>query len=158
MEPFEEVYRRYFADVYRFSLSLCRDEDIAEDITQETFCRALKSLDQFRGQCQLKTWLFQIARNEWISHCRRDRRLTGLDSCPEPPAEGDLFEQLSDRETAFALHRALHRLPEPYKEVFTLRLFGELSFSQIAELFGKRENWARVTFFRAKQKLKEEFQ
>lgn len=156
MEPMEEIYEGYVRDVYRFALSLCRDEHLAEDITQETFFKALKHLKDFRGQCQLKTWLFQITRNEWLSRCRRDRRLIPLEDCPEQAEDASLEEQLSDREAAFAIHRRLHVLPEPYKEVFTLRLFGELSFAQIAELFGKSESWARVTFYRAKQKLKEE--
>lgn len=156
MEPMEAIYEGYVRDVYRFALSLCRDEHLAEDITQETFFKALKHLKDFRGQCQLKTWLFQITRNEWLSRCRRDRRLIPLEDCPEQAEDASLEEQLSDREAAFAIHRRLHVLPEPYKEVFTLRLFGELSFAQIAELFGKSESWARVTFYRAKQKLKEE--
>lgn len=156
MESFDGLYRQYAREVYRFALSLCRDEHVAEDITQETFLKALKHLEDFRGQCQLKTWLFQISRNEWVSRCRKDRRLTALEDCREQADRACLEEQLSDRDAAFAIHRRLHALSEPYKEVFTLRLFGELSYAQIAELFGKSENWARVTFYRAKQKLKEE--
>jgi RNA polymerase sigma-70 factor (ECF subfamily) len=155
MDSFEEIYREYANDVYRFALSLCLDESLAEEITQETFCKALQEIPRFRGQCSLKTWLFQIARNSYLTHCRKQAKQVGLDSRPEPDDGTDLEAQLADHEAAFALHRLLHDLPEPYKEVFSLRLFGELSFSQIAELFGKSESWARVTFYRAKQKLKE---
>lgn len=155
MESFEELYREYVQDVYRFSLSLCRNESLAEEITQETFFKALKGIKRFRGQCQLKTWLFQIARNSYLTHCRKSRKFTALEEQLEEPDGTNLEEQLEQKETAFELYRRLHELPEPYKEVFSLRLFGELPFSQIAELFGKSESWAKVTFYRAKQKLKE---
>ena len=140
MEDFEEIYRTYFADVYRYVLALSRDVHTAEEVTQETFFRALESIDSFRGECRLRVWLCQIARNQYLSLCR-ERKHRG-----EP-----------DREAAARLHRLLHDLPEPYKEVFSLRTFGELPFAQIAELFGKTESWARVTYFRARQKLKEGF-
>ena len=155
MTDFQEVYRRYFQDVYRYALSLSRSEALAEEITQETFFKALEAMDGFDGRCSVYVWLCQIAKNTYISHCRRERR---FDREAEPPAEdGGLEEELLTKETAFAIHRLLHALEEPYKEVFSLRTFGELSFSQIGELFGKTESWARVTYFRARQKLKEAY-
>ena len=154
MPDFEEVYRMYFADVYRYVLSLSRNEAVAEEITQETFFRALSAIDEFRGDCQLRVWLCQIARNRYLILCRERSR------CGEMTAEsGDsgIEEGFADRETAGMLHRLLHNLPEPYKEVFSLRTFGELPFGEIGELFGKTENWARVTYFRARRKLKEAY-
>ena len=154
MPDFEAVYRQYFADVYKYVLALSRDEQTAEEVTQETFFKALTAIDSFRGDCQLRVWLCQIARNQYLTLCRERKKFT--DAEPEPGDSG-IEEGFADREDARRLHILLHALPEPYKEVFSLRTFGELPFSQIGELFGKTESWARVTYFRARQKLKEAY-
>ena len=154
MPDFEAVYRQYFADVYKYALALSRDEQTAEEVTQETFFKALTASDSFRGDCQLRVWLCQIARNQYLTLCRERKKFT--DAEPEPGDSG-IEEGFADREDARRLHILLHALPEPYKEVFSLRTFGELPFSQIGELFGKTESWARVTYFRARRKLKEGF-
>ena len=153
MTDFQEVYDLYFTDVYKYVLSLCRNGQVAEEITQETFFKALKSIDSFQGQCRLYVWLCQIAKNTYFSWSGREKRTRQEQ---EFPAEDDLEERLQDQETAFAIHRILHSLEEPYKEVFSLRVFGELSFRQIGQLFGKTESWARVTYHRAKLKIKED--
>ena len=154
MPDFEEVYRLYFADVYKYVLALSRDGAVAEEITQETFFKALKKIDSFRGECRMQVWLCQIAKNTYYSLLEKRRRLAPApeESWPDPAA---LEERFADRETALAAHRELHALEEPYREVFWLRVFGELGFGQIAGLFGKSESWARVTYHRAKLKLKE---
>ena len=152
MPDFDGVYRAYFADVYRYALALCGDEPLAEELTQETFFRALTAIDEFRGECQLRVWLCQIARNRYASLCRERKKFT---DSREETGESGMEEALADRDAARRLHVLLHALPEPYKEVFSLRTFGELPFGQIGELFGKSESWARVTYFRARQKLKE---
>ena len=153
---FQEVYNLYFRDVYRYALSLCRNESVAEEITQETFYKALAKLDSFDGKCKVSVWLCQIAKNTYISMCRKDRHLHPSADTDLLPEDGSIEERLFDRETAFAIHKVLHTLEEPYKEVFSLRTFGELTFKQIAELFGKTEVWARVTYHRARLKIKEE--
>ena len=146
---FEAVYENYYKRVYHFLLTLGRDTALAEELTQETFFRVLPALQDFRGECKLEVWLFQIAKNLYFSHRRKEAR-----PLPEPERSGeDLAEQLERKETAARLHRELHRLPEPYREVFTLRVFGELSYAELAELFQKSENWARVVYHRAKGKL-----
>lgn len=152
MEEFEAVYRQYFADVYRYALALSRDAHTAEEVTQETFFKALTAIDSFRGQCPLRVWLCRIARNQYLTLCRERARYT---EDTGERGDGGIEEGFARQETARQLHRLLHDLPEPYKEVFSLRTFGELSFSQIGELFGKTESWARVTYFRARGKLKE---
>lgn len=152
MPDFEEIYRLYFADVYKYILALSRDKAAAEEITQETFFRALSTIGTFRGDCQLRVWLCQIARNLYTDLCRERRRLR---EAPPEAGDGGIEENFADRDTAKRLHALLHVLPEPYKEVFSLRTFGELPFAQIGELFGKSESWARVTYFRARGKLKE---
>ena len=135
MPDLEAVYRAHFSDVYRYALALSRNEQTAEEVTQETFFRALASIDQFRGDCQLRVWLCQIARNQYLSLCR-ERKLE------QEPGDDGLECGFADRDAAKRLHRLLHDLPEPYKEVFSLRTFGELPFAQIGELFGKTESWA----------------
>lgn len=150
MEDYEEIYARYFQDVYKYVLALSREPCIAEEITQETFFKALKSLSTFRGQCKLYVWLCQIAKNTYLSHLKKQKRLE-----PEAPPASSLEERMLDGESAFRIHQALHNLPEPYKEVFSLRVLGELPFRQIGILFGKTENWARVTYHRATLKIKE---
>ena len=154
MPDFEEIYRQYFADVYKYVLALSQDEATAEEVTQETFFRALSAIDSFRGDCQLRVWLCQIARNQYFALCRKQKRFA---QTAEEQGDSGIEADFADRDTARRLHRLLHELPEPYKEVFSLRTFGELPFSQIGELFGKTESWARVTYFRARQKLKEGF-
>lgn len=155
MTEFEEVYRLYFRDVYRYCLALCRDEETAEEVTQETFFKALNAIDQFDGRCRLYVWLCQIAKNTYFS-MRSKKRPDGLEA--DIPSGESLEERLLTKESAFEIHRVLHRLEEPYKEVFSLRTFGELPFKQIGELFGKTESWARVTYHRARLKIKEELQ
>ena len=153
MTDFQEVYETYFTDVYKYVLSLCRDPQLAEEVTQETFFKALKSMDSFRGQCKLYVWLCQIAKNTYFSLAARQKNAPYVDM-----AEGgeDPEEALLASDSAFAIHRILHDLQEPYKEVFSLRVFGQLSFRQIGDLFGKTESWARVTYHRARLKIKEE--
>ena len=150
---FQEVYDLYFQDVYKYALSLCRNEHIAEEVTQETFFKALKSIDSFHGECKLYVWLCQIAKNTYFTYAGKEKR-----NQPEQEvsAGNSLEETLLRKESAFEIHRILHTLEEPYKEVFSLRVFGELSFRQIGELFGKTESWARVTYHRARLKIKEE--
>ena len=151
MEDYQEIYSLYFQDVYKYVLALSRDPSLAEEITQEAFFKALKSLDSFQGQCKLYVWLCQIAKNTYLSYLKKHK---------EPEEEetltSSLEEMMLDKESAFLIHQALHNLPEPYKEVFSLRVLGELSFRQIGLLFGKTENWARVTCHRARLTIKEE--
>lgn len=154
MTDFEEIYNLYFKDVYKYAMSLCKNEAIAEEITQETFFKALKNIDSFDGKCKLYVWLFEIAKNTYFTLCKKEKRREALKN--NLVSEDNLFENLLDKETANEIHKILHNLPEPYKEVFSLRAFGELSFSQIGELFSKTESWARVTYYRAKLKIKEE--
>lgn len=158
MTDFQEVYNLHFREVYRYALSLCRNESVAEEITQETFYKALQKLDSFDGKGKVSVWLCQIAKNTYISMCRKDKHIKPDADTASIPSIGSIEESFCDRETAFAIHKILHALEEPYKEVFSLRTFGELSYKQIAELFGKTETWARVTYHRAKLKIKEEIQ
>lgn len=155
MTDFTDVYNKYFRDVYRYALALTKNESLAEEITQETFFKALKSIDQFDGRCRLYVWLCQIAKNTYFTmHQKEIRQLQELELRDILSFE----DKLLNKETAFDIHKVLHRLEEPYKEVFSLRTFGELSFRQIGQLFDKTESWARVTYHRAKLKIREELE
>ena len=155
---FERIYTDHFESVYRYVFSLCRNPDLAQEVTQEAFYKAMMSIDKFDGTCQLYVWLCQIAKNTYFTLFQKQKRYvpetgSSLSHQPAPDFERDLMDQ----ESARKLHVLLHQLPEPYKEVFSLRVFGELPFSQIGELFGKTDSWARVIFYRAKSKLRRDF-
>jgi RNA polymerase sigma-70 factor (ECF subfamily) len=153
---FLEVYDMYFRDVYRYALALTRNEAMAEEITQETFFKALSSLEQFDGRCKISVWLCQIAKNTYLSMCRKEKYLAGDADGIKIEADQNLEEQYANRETARSIYELAQELEEPYREVFLLRVIGEMSFKSIAELLGKKENWARVTYHRARMKIKEE--
>ena len=150
---FEAVYREHFQYVYRFLLSLCHDAGLAEELTQDVFDRALRKSNQFKGQCEPRTWLCSIARNCYFDERRYRKREQTADISENEKA--NWFGAWMNHEEALIIHQALHALDEPYKEVFTLRVFGELEHREIGALFGKSENWSRVTFYRAKTKLQE---
>lgn len=152
MAEFESIYSQYFRDVYSFVLSLSRNEKVAEEITQETFFKALKSIDKFNGNCKINVWLCQIAKNTYFTYLDKQKRYD-TDDIREKTSENSIEAMILNKEETFRIHKVLHCLDEPYKEVFTLRVFGELSFKQISQLFEKTESWARVTFHRAKQKI-----
>ena len=157
MEDFDKIYAEYFSEVYKFVLSLCQNPTLAEEITQEAFFKALKKIDSFKGDCSLNTWLCIIAKNTFYSYAKKHSRQVDY-SLDIIISDENIEEQFADKEIAYAIHKVLHRLGEPYKEVFWLRTFGELSFAQIGALFDKTESWARVTYYRAKILIKEELQ
>ena len=155
MEDFDKIYTEYFSTVYKFVLNLCQNPELAEEITQESFFKALKNIDRFKGDSSLNTWLCKIAKNTFYSHAKKHSRQ--IDYPFEIlMSDENMEEKFADRETAYTIHKVLHKLNEPYKEVFWLRIFGELSFAQIGEIFEKTENWARVTYYRAKIMIREE--
>ncbi|WP_438351089.1 RNA polymerase sigma factor [Paenibacillus sp. FA6] len=120
----------------------------------DQYFKALKSIHQFKGNCKINVWLCQIAKNTYFSYLDKQKRFTTHDTT-ETASENCIEESLLIKEEAFRIHQALHGLEEPYKEVFTLRVFGELSFAQISQIFGKTESWSRVTFHRAKRRVQD---
>lgn len=162
MQDIDTLYRTYFHDVFRYLRGLTADEHLAEELTQETFFKALKSIQKFRGDCDIRVWLCQIAKNTYYSYYKKQRRElpseAPLEEAPPTPSKENIENILLDKELAFVLHEILHDLKEPYKEVFTLRVFGELPFGKIGMLFGKSEHWACVTFHRAKEKIQTELE
>ena len=159
MKKIEALYQLYFKDVFLYIKALSKDEHIAEEMTQETFFKAMKSINSFKGECDIRVWLCQIAKNSYYTYCRKTKRLVPEEEAEEKitTTEQNSFEsRLLEKEQAVAIHKILHNLEEPYKEVFLLRVFGELSFREIGEVFGKTESWSRVTFHRAKVKVMEQ--
>lgn len=154
MDDMNAVYHQHAQTVYKFLLSQCHDADLAEDLTQETFYQAMRSIRHYDGSCKLSVWLCQIARHLWYQHLKKHRREVPMpQDRPDPPlpsAEEDLLA----RQGHLALLRQVHTLPEPYREVVYLRSFGGLSFQEIGDVLGKTEVWARVTFYRGKERLK----
>jgi RNA polymerase sigma-70 factor (ECF subfamily) len=141
--------------VFLYIKRLSGDDDLAEEMTSETFFKAMQAIDGFRGDCDVRVWLCQIAKNTYFSYLKKQERLTEMDdlgALDEQPSR-NLEERLIGQDSAMKVHAYLHHLPEPYKEVFMLRVFGELSYKQIGSLFSKTENWACVTFYRAKNKI-----
>lgn len=155
MTEFDKIYQTYFNDVFLYILKLSGDEGLAEEITSETFFKAMRAIDKFRGDSDIRVWLCQIAKNTYFSYLKKHNRVTAIEDVNEldAPTSLNLEQKLIDRNKAMNIHAHLHDLPEPYKEVFMLRVFGELSYKQIGNLFSKTENWACVTFYRAKNKI-----
>lgn len=152
-EDFNEIYRLYAKDVYRYILSLCRDSVLAEDILQNTMLKAFDNIGSFAGGCSVKTWLCSIARNAYFDHLKKhDNKNIPLDEGLDSIG-GDPEKKAMSRLSAVEILKLVHALEEPFREIFTLRFYGELKFSEIGEVFGKSENWARVNFFRAREKL-----
>ena len=153
MQPMEEIYQSYAMTVYRYLVSLTSDPDLAEELTQETFYQAIRSSDRFEESCKVSTWLCAIAKRVLLTWRRKHPVHESTDDL-EIPTEGPEDEVLRSEDKSELLRR-IHKLSEPYREVIYLRAFGDLSFREIGDIFGKTENWARVTFYRSKIKLQE---
>lgn len=158
VESFDRVYEEYFEQVYRYILSISQNQSLAEEITQETFYKALRSLDKFRGESSLKSWLCAIAKNIWISGQRKKKAepIEEVDTIADTSISPEESIMLQDQ--SMHIHRLLHEIDEPYREVFTLRTLGQLSFGDIGDIFGKSANWACVVYHRARAKIKEKME
>lgn len=149
----DSIYRLYFRDVFLFLQGMTHNEALAEELTQETFFKALDGLKDYDDRQDVRAWLFTVARNAYYSHCRRTKHTAPLEDAETAPADTpDIAQLLVDQDAAFTVHQCLHTLDEPYKEVFSLRVFGELPFERIGLIFGHNAAWARVTY-RAKTQL-----
>ena len=154
MQSMDEIYQKYAQTVYHFLLSHTRDADLAEELTQETFYQAIRTSDRFDESCKLSTWLCAIAKNVLLTY-RRKHPVT--EELPEEmPAGASAESEAIASVGRLELIRLLHELPEPAREVMYLRVFGGLSFAEIGEVLGRSENWARVTFYRAKERLRKD--
>ena len=154
MQSMDELYQQYARTVYKYLKSVTHNEDLAEELTQETFYQAIRSIDRFDGSCKVSTWLCAIAKNLYLGYLRKN---PAHEDVTETEIPVDSTESIvMGAEGQLDLLKKLHDLPEPYREVMYLRIFGGLSFAETAEVLGKSENWARVTFYRGKEKLRKE--
>ena len=139
MDDMNAIYRQHAQTVYKFLLSQTRDPGLAEELTQETFYQAVRSIDRFDGTCKVSVWLCQIAKHLWYQQLRKQKREVPLSEegidVPLPSAE----EETLDRAGRLDLLRQVHGLPEPHREVVYLRAFGALSFREIGDVLGKTE-------------------
>lgn len=155
---FEKIYRTYFNDVFLYIRRLSNNEHIAEEITSETFYKAMRSVDSFRGDCDIRVWLCQIAKNCYYNYLKKAGQVDSIEDVEllNISAQDETVEErLSRQDEAMQIQKILHDVPDPYKEVFMWRVFAELSYKQIGQLFGKSENWACVTYHRARNMIKE---
>ena len=153
---FEQIYRTYFKLIYHYVWQLSGNEHIAEEITSETFYKAINSIDSFRGDCNMRVWLCQIAKNTYYSYLKKNKKVSSFDELDLQniaAADAPIDAQICEQEDARQLRKIVHDISEPYKEVFMWRVFGELSFKEIGDLYGKTDNWACVTYHRARKMI-----
>ena len=150
----EEIYKAHSQAVYRYLLSLTHSEELAEELTQETFYQAIKGIERFDGSCKITTWLCSIAKNQLYSYYRKHPGTETLEEGTQ--SNSSLEAEVMSNINRLEILKKLHLFQEPFREVMYLRLFGDLSFHEIGEVLGRTENWARVTYYRGKEKLKKE--
>jgi RNA polymerase sigma factor (sigma-70 family) len=156
VNDFNKIYETYGNQVYKYLVSLTRDASLAEELTQETFYQAVKSIHKFREDCKLSVWLCQIAKYSYYKHKKKHKNHEDYDITQENMIDSESPEYIYEKkDSKLSILKAIHMLEEPYKEVISLRTYSELSFKEIGEIFQKTENWARITFYRGKTKLKD---
>ena len=158
MKEFQKVYEEFARPVYRFLLSLTGSEDMAEELLAETFYQAFLHIDRFEGRCSLYTWLCQIGKNAWLKECRRNKRYSDVafEELELADKGQSAEEKAVNADTLNRIRKAIQKLEDTYRDVFVLHAIGEVSLKEIAAIHGKSESWARVTYFRAKNKIAEE--
>lgn len=158
MQNIEEVYKEYSNTVYKYLFCLTGKEEIAEDLTQETFAIAIKQINKFRGDCKISVWLCEIAKHLWYKELKKSKKNKNIsiNDLNEEIEEAQTTEDIiCEKEEKLKLFKDMQKLDEQSKEVIYLRMVGNLNFIEIGEILGKTPNWARVTFYRAKQKIRE---
>ena len=154
MTDFQDVYSAYFQDVYKYVYSLCRDAHLAEEVTQETFFKAIKSYEKFNHKCKVETWLCQIAKNTFLN-LKRPKQTENIDDFLNLVSDDNIEESLVKKDNVKSILSASRDLESPYKEVFYMKTLGDFSYEIIAEVFEKSESWARVTYYRARVKIQD---
>ena len=150
---FEELYEENYKIVYGYLLSLSKNETISEDLTSDTFLKAFEKISTFKGNSKTSTWLCQIAKNEYLQYLRKHKKTDSIEECSDIADTERIEDIVQDKTMAITIHKLLHELEEPYKEVFVLKVFAELGYKDIACIFEKTETWARVTYHRARLKI-----
>ena len=155
---FKDIYCKYYKSIDRYLITITKNEDVAEEIAQETFFKAMKNINKYDSSKKMFTWLCEIAKNTYFSEYKKSKRLQAFNEVDfSIDEEADIIDKIIDSDSKIKILKLLHQLEEPYKEVFTLRIYGDLTFKQIGEIFHKSEDWARVTYYRSKLKIKDNF-
>lgn len=157
MDEFKQLYEKYKNDIYKYLFYLSGDNFIAEELTQETFVAAYQSIHRFKGDSKVSTWLFQIAKYTFYNYLRnkkKDKKIFEVSILKHSEIIQDSPEEtfLVKYEIEIVLD-ALRKLEQPQQHIVILRIFNELSFKAIGEIFDQSDVWARVNFYRAKNKL-----
>lgn len=156
MRDMEQIYTQYFEIVNKYLFCLTHNNDISEELTQETFYKAVKKIDTYKGKCKMSVWLCQIAKNLWYDYCKKNKRVISVgEELIEAYSTDTTEEKVILNDEKISLFRKLQKLDEKTREVIYLRITGELTFKEIGIILNKTENWARVTFYRGKNQLKE---
>jgi len=156
MQDIEKIYEEYFETVNKYLFCLTHNNDISEELTQETFYRAVKKIHTYKGECKISVWLCQIAKNLWYDQCRKNKKIVDTQEPIEKVQALDILEeQVILKHEKISLYQKMQSLDERTREVIYLRITGELSFKEIGMILNQTENWARVTFYRGKNQLKE---
>ena len=156
MQDIKEIYEEYFETVNKYLFCLTKNYDVAEELTQETFYRAVKRIGTYKGDCKISVWLCQIAKNLWYDQCRKNKKIVNYDyDMSNLEVKDSVEEQIISNDEKITLYKKMQKLDEKTREVIYLRITGELSFKEIGNILNKSETWARVTFYRGKQKMKE---
>ena len=156
MQDMEQIYTQYFETVNKYLFCLTHNNDISEELTQETFYKAVKKIDTYKGECKMSVWLCQIAKNLWYDYCKKNKKVISVEEELLGSYSTDTTEErviLNDEK--ISLFRKIQKLDEKTREVIYLRITGELTFKEIGIILNKTENWARITFYRGKNRLKE---
>ena len=158
MQDIEEIYKEYFETVYKYLFCLTHNSDLSEELTQETFYRAVININSFRGECKMSVWLCQIAKNLWYDELKRKKKIDNIDESNIEflDSNNDLENNAISKEEKLNLYKKMQNLDDLTREVMYIRITGELSFKEIGDILNKTENWARVTFYRGKTKIKED--
>ena len=155
MQDMEKIYEEYFETVNKYLFCLTHDNDISEELTQETFYKAVKKIDTYKGDCKMSVWLCQIAKNLWYDQCRKNKKIVDTKDLTNIQ-DADLVEDsVISNDEKMNLYKKMQKLDDKTREVMYLRITGELSFKEIGIILNQTENWTRVTFYRGKNKLKE---
>lgn len=151
----EKIYSLYFSQVYYFIFGISKNEEIAKDIAGETFFKLIEKADDFRNEASIKTYLFTIAKNLYFTHLRKNKKKLNLENIEEFSLDEDIEEKVIRNQEYLRIIKEIETFDEPVKGVLIMRLFYDLSFKSIGEFYGKTDNWACVSFYRARKKLAE---
>ena len=156
MQDIKQIYEEYFETVNKYLFCLTHDNDISEELTQETFYKAVQKIDTYKGKCKMSVWLCQIAKHLWYDQCRKNKKVINIEeNLFDAQAPESTESQVISNDEKISLYKKMQKLDEKTREVIYLRITGELSFKEIATILNKTENWARITFYRGKSKLNE---